>query len=278
MGRWSGDGAKLLSQRRRKRTRSNSQKGLQEKFVLVARKSEIPVKVLEPRMESRRVAEGLWNLQPLRFSKFNCPGCSCTCQTKDSSAVSWVSGHLVQSFLWVFETVLKGDCRASIVLLQRSTGRLILNVLCGHLPISLPGCVLMAHSCLGKMEKNESQLHVWTLVSYPEPDPMEKQGLCITNLLDNCLEMQPCPVGYICAAAEPLLNWDRVWCENLASPLLRLWEVLSIHRPWVKSLWNAVFYLFETGTFIYVPLYRIRCKHFSIFVLIVTSFHGTKLR
>lgn len=46
-----------------------------------------------------------------------------------------------------------------------------------------------------------------TLVSFPEPDPMEKQGLCITDLLNNCLKMQTCPGGYVCAAAEPL-SWD----------------------------------------------------------------------
>lgn len=82
---------------------------------------------------------------------------------------------------------------------------------------------------------------------------------------------------WMCSCRAPPQLGRGVWCENLSSPLLRLWEVLTIiTHGW--DHFDLQFYLFETRAFIYVPLYRIRCNHFSIFVLIATGFHGTKLR
>lgn len=160
------------------------------------------------------------------------------------------------------------------MLLQRSTGRLILNVLCGHLPTNLPGHVLVPHSCLGKLEKNSCQLHVWTVVSFPEPDPMEKQGLRITNFFNNCLKMQTCPgVMYVQLRSLSAGTWSLVWKSGFSAA-----ETLASFKYHHPSLWTAVFYVFETRAFIYVPSYRIRCNRFSIFVLIATCFRGTKLR
>lgn len=145
---WVGEGEMKPSSSHKgteKEQEATIRRGSRRSSCLVLRKSENPVKVLEPR--SCEISS-LWD-----FSEFNRPGCSCTCQTEVWPVFSWISGHVVQSFQWVFETVLNYDCRASVVLLHRSTGRLILNVLCGHLSTNLPGHVLMAHSCLGKLEK-----------------------------------------------------------------------------------------------------------------------------
>lgn len=72
----------------------------------------------------------------------------------------------------------------------------------------------------------------------------------------------------MCSCRAPP-DLGRVWKSGFC--IVRLGEVLSIiTHGW--DHWTAMFCLFETREFVYVPMYRIRCNHFSIFVLTAQVF------
>lgn len=78
----------------------------------------------------------------------------------------------------------------------------------------------------------------------------------------------------LCSCRAPP-DLGHVWRSGFS--IVRLGEVLSI----ITHGWDHCelqCFVSETRAFVYVPMCRIRCNHFSIFVLTATGFHGTKLR